>query len=386
MSKNNLFKKAITLGLLATMTLGCLAGCGSSKSDADTIIEKIEALEDKNAYIQLMIGPEQYIYLLYNKEGEALAESSNGGIAFYRKDNNIVTLTDTQVIIDHDLSPLAFIKATATVAKDGTSGTITKETTENEETKAKNTLYTMTIDGKENIKKVYDTLGDETYSANSISMLYSGFEDVEKSKMVVRVSTGEKGELGAVCNVTFGEGEENEYTSWTFDGYIETFDWAYDEKWYSNDTSDVEAWIDLASTTVSDISEKMAQFMRDNDIVTDTSETGQITAEEFLGMTEEEKLSTIDKSIVDLKNTGYEASCSNEDLLKAVKDYYSKEENKQINLLQAVINIGSTNGWVTEIFVDGTQESQENKEGDTEDTGEINNNTEAGDNTSIPEE
>lgn len=349
-------KKLITVGLSATLILGCLVGCAPGKSNADTVIEKIEALEKKNAYIQLMIGPEQYIYLLYNKEGEAIAESSNGGIAFYRKDDKIVTLTDTEIIIDNDLSPLEFIKAATNVAKDPENGTIEKEITVNEETKAKNTLYTMTINGKENIKKVYDTLGNETYSANSIDMLYSGFEDVESSKMVVRVSTGENGELGAVCNVTFGEEEENEYTSWTFDGYIETFEWAFDEKWYSNDTSDVEGWIDLASNTINEISEKMAKFMQDNDIITDTSETGKITAEEFIGMTDTEKSQTIDQAINDIKNIGFSVSCSNEDLLKELNDYYAEsEENKQINVFQAVTNIGTINGWITEIFIDGEQ-------------------------------
>lgn len=368
-------KKVMSLSLIAVMVLGVLAGCSAGKSDADEVIEKINTLEQKNAYIQLMVGQDQYIYLLYNKDGEALAESSNGGIAFYRKDNKIVTLTDTEVIINSDLNPLAFIKATAKVAE--VNGTVEKEVKTNEESNTKNTLYTMTVDGKENIKKVYDTVGDEGYSTESIEMLYSGFEDIETSKMTLRVSTGEKGELGAVCSVTFGEGEENEYTSWTFDGYIETFDWAYDEKWYSNDTDDVEAWIDLASETVSEISNKMAEFMRENNLMVEESETGQITPEQFAGMSDEEKSTTIEKSMEDVTNYGFDISCTKEDLLKAIKDYYANEENNKVNLLQAVINVGTENGWITETFVEGEQNNNSN-EGDTEGTGEVNNSDNTG--------
>jgi len=36
-------------------------------------------------------------------------------------------------------------------------------------------------------------------------------------------------------------------TVWKFDGYLEMFDWQLDGRWYNDDTTDTDVWVELAS-------------------------------------------------------------------------------------------------------------------------------------------
>ena len=348
--REGLLKRLVSTGICGGIVIGSLVGCGSSASAADVIKDGVQSLRDKNAYIQLMVGEEQYIYLLYNKTGEAIAESSGGGVAFYRNDNKLVTLSEDAVTMDYDLNPLSFIDAVVDVCdeSDEDDNTIGTETTTNEETGDENKLYTLTVNGKDNIKKVYDTVGNEEYSEASIESLYSGFEDIEETFLTLKVSMGNDGQFGALCSVNFGGTEDDEYTSWTFDGYLETFDWELGSDWYSDDVSDVEAWTELASNKVSEIAAEMSDFMVENDLITDETVTGSVTAEDYSSKTEEEKLDIVEQAIVDLSGYGYSLSCESSDLLKALNDYYNNDEETHVNVFQAVVNLATSNGWLVE--------------------------------------
>lgn len=335
--------------------------------DGDYISSRIDWLESKNPYIQLVVGPEQYVYLLYNKNGEAIAESSYGGQAFYRDDNKLVTVTSTDVLIDTDLNPLSFIKATASIVDNG-YGTIETDLSVNEETGDKNMLYTMKVEGTDNIKKIYDTVGDEEYSNTSMEMLLTGFEDVEPITLTLKVSEGQNEEFGAVCSVNFGGGEENEYTSWMFDGYISTFDWGLESGWYSNDTTDVERWNSLSSALVDEIGAKMSEFMISNNLAVSESETGNITAEQFISYTDEERLNTVSLLRTDLLTLGYSLSCTDNDLLNEIQKYIEDTSAKEANILQIGISIATNKGWLVEDYTDGEQvETNESSEQITSD-------------------
>lgn len=364
------------IAIAAAAVIGvCAFTLGGSAEDknAKAIVKAVDKLQEVNPYIQMMVGQDKYIYLLYNEKGEAFAESSSGGSAFYRNDNQIISIGTEEVYVDYDLNPLSFIKAAAKVAADNTDtgcaidvqeDTYTDDITGEE---AVNKMYTVTVSGKDNISKIYGTLEDEEYVKQSIEMLYSGFEDVEQSQIDVIVSVGDTGRFGAICNVTYGdvtESAENIYTSWVFDGYIPTFDWSYPADLYKDkDSMTLEDWTNLAGDITADLSNKMNEFMKENNLLATEAQTDQITGTQFLEMKEEEQLETLNLVQSDLYNYGFYVSCEINDMLKDIKDYYADETNKEtVGLFQATINVGVGKGWLNTIEVEGTQAEIEQTE------------------------
>lgn len=236
----------------------------------------IDEVESKNAYIQFDTGSDSYMYLLYNKNGEAVIELSNGGIGVYKSDNKLITLTEDEVVEISDLNPLAFIKAMANVAitNDGCSITLSQE--EDDE------IYTISVDGKENIQRIYDTLGDSEYTTRSMEMLETGFDDAAGITMITEVVKNDTGAFGATLSTIYKSAdteikEDERYYSWKFDGYLETMDWSLSEAWYTEDISNTEAWNTLMSDTISEVADNMSTYISS---LQDEVDNGGNTSEE----------------------------------------------------------------------------------------------------------
>lgn len=393
-------KKFGALLLACTMTAG-MTGC-SAGSDASKIKKALNNVYAENPYIQLMVGDDTYVYLLYNKDKEAMAESDSGGTAFYRNDNKIITVSDTEAYMDYDLNPLQFIEKTVDVASaNKDTCTITSEKMRSEETTTKNadgttttheavdyTLYTIAVNGTDTIKKIYETV-DADYATTSMEMLTEGFESVDPNNIVLtlKVSVGNEGEFGASCEVAFGE---DVYTSWLFDGYLSTFEWKYDEKWYAEtiDAMTADEWIELAVSTIEDLSNKMVDYVEQNQLAPETS--ADWTYENW----EEAKasnntISLVEQMINELETIGASVNCTPEDLESAINSYYTTEESKEVGPLQAAVEIGNENGWIllpstestdtttTESTTDSTTESTTESTSTTDSTTDITSTTES---------
>lgn len=240
------------------------------------ITDYIDEVESKNAYIQFDTGSDSYMYLLYNKNGEAVIELSNGGIGVYKSDNKLITLTEDEVVEISDLNPLAFIKAMANVAitNDGCSITLSQE--EDDE------IYTISVDGKENIQRIYGTLGDYEYTTRSMEMLETGFDDAAGITMIAEVVKNDTGAFGATLSTIYKSAdteikEDERYYSWKFDGYLETMDWSLSEAWYTEDISNTEAWNTLMSDTISEVADNMSTYISS---LQDEVDNGGNTSEE----------------------------------------------------------------------------------------------------------
>lgn len=226
-----------------------------SGADSEELVQYIQDLEDANAYIQFDTGSESYMHLLYNSKGEAVIELSSGGIGVYNSDNKLYTITEDSVISISDLSPLEFLKAMVKKA-----GSI--ECTEEDGDK----IYTITITGKENIKSLYDILGDIEYTTRSMEMLEAGFEDAADISIIAEIVRDNDGAFGATLSTLYKSAdtaikEAERYYSWKFDGYLSTLDWELDSAWYETDISDVEKWHTLMSDTIAEVSENMTTYI-----------------------------------------------------------------------------------------------------------------------------
>lgn len=358
------YGKAIKMFLILTLTALLTVGIwtlattlGGDRASVNKIKKAVQHMYDENAYIQLMVGQEQYVYLLYNKDGEALAESNVGGVAFYRNSNEIVSINDIETIIDYDMNPLQFIKQVGdTVLSIGDAGTITAESKSSDvelnndeegnttiKDKVTYTLYTLTIDGKDNIRKIYSAV-DEEYAEESMKLMYTGFEDVEDTQLVLKVSVGDNGEFGASCEVSFNN---DVYTSWLFDGYISTFDWELGDAWYA-EGNDQDTWIELASTKLDELSTKMVEFMQAHNIQSDVATTSTITYNDWAAMNDADRQITMEAVLDDIRASGGEVNCTAEDLMVALDAYYSVPDNQGFGVLQSTINVGMENNWIVQ--------------------------------------
>lgn len=279
----------LVFGLAMWSYIGVLNN-GSSNTSEDygtTISSYIDELEAKNAYIQFDTGSDSYMYMLYNKKGEAVIELSSGGIGVYRSDNKLITLTEDTVVEISDLNPLAFLKAMVNVANSTDDCSITLENVDSDD------VYTITINGKDNIKKIYDTLNDSDYTSRSIEMLETGFEDNAGISMVAEIARNNDGDFGATLSTIYKSPDtaikdDERYYSWKFDGYLGAFDWELKEDWYTEDTSNTEAWHTLVSDTIAEVANNMQMYidgLAKNESVgsSDTEENsnnGGITSEE----------------------------------------------------------------------------------------------------------
>ena len=341
-NKFKLSKKLCIASVVGLMAVGgCLLGfkaLPNKQVDGEFISSRVDNFQTKNPYIQLGVGEEQYIYFLYNGKGEAIAESSLGGQAFYRNDNKIVTMSEEEVVIDTDLNPLSFIKAVAQVVDNG-YGTLETTTESNG-----NKLYTLKVEGKENIRKVYEVVGDYEYTDSTMDMLLNGFED-KIPTLFIRLSESDSNGFGAMCSMQYGT--EEEYTSWVFDGYIPTFEWELDKEWYSNNTSDIEKWLGLCTNLVEEIGTKMNELMGDSSL--SDSLTGSLTAEEFKTYTNDKQLEVINNLRADLGNMGLGLSCSDTEILNALNTYIEETGTTNSSVLNMGIHLGGENNWLEKV-------------------------------------
>lgn len=251
--------------IMISIVMGLIVSGCEKKNE---IIERIDKLQEGNSFIQLAVGEEQYLYMMYNGNGEAMVESYNGGIGFYRKDDKLVTVGENEVYIETDINPLKFIKYAVEVAESSENCSITKEEDDNQEGKA---VHTIVINGKDNIKKLYDKANDNEYSESCIEVIYSAMENIKESSVIIKVYTMESGEFGASCDIALkSDSEEQTYTNWIFDGYVETVDWELDDEWYSNDTSNIEHWRNLLENKVYELSDKLDKVFTPNSTETES--------------------------------------------------------------------------------------------------------------------
>lgn len=354
----------------AISTIGYLS---ASPSYSDEIGRAVDNAIKSNPYIGLMVGQDSYVYLAYNKKGEAIAESSDGGMAFYLGDDHIVTVSDTEAKKAYDLDTLDFIKNAAVVAdeqsnrlnksennsKNKTTGIEVKDLTsemlesvkedkklteEDIKNFPKYNLYTVNLRGIDTIKRVYEKV-DAEYAKESVDTITSSFEGIEPKdiNMVLRVRISTDGDLGAACEFEIGE---ETYTSWVFTSYMKTIDWELGDDWYNTDIEDYNKWVEMVTNKVSEVSGKLLEFVESERAKNDSTRTGKVEYKTYSNMTEAQKIKAVKDIIADLKDLGTKIEIDEKEFIRRIDKYYESEDTREVRLLQAAINIGVRDGLI----------------------------------------
>lgn len=375
--------KRVGLSLAGTaLAVAVVGGLSAKPSYSDEIGKVIDNAIQSDPYIALMVGQDSYVYLSYNKTGEVLAESSEGGVAFYLKDNSIVTVSDTEVKKDYDLDTLDFVRNTVLVAdelsnKDNATASIevkdlTQEMIESEKEKRKLTdedinnfpkykLYTINLKGTDTIKKVYEKV-NEQYANESIESIQNSFEgtDPKDINMVMRVRTSEDGDLGVACEFQIGE---DTYTNWVFTSYMKTnVDWEFGEDWYNTDIKEHTKWVEMVTDKISEVSGKLLEFVESEREKNDSTRTGKIDYDTYSKMDESKKIEAVRNIVADLKDLGTEIKVDEKEFIGKIDKYYESEDTRGVKLLQAAINIGVRDNLINMDTVKGENGASEGTE------------------------
>lgn len=213
---------------------------------------KVQSLIDKaynsNIYIQAKVSEDDFIAFLYNKNKEAFSQSKSGGIAVYRKDNKMVSF-DEELVITYSISPLKMIELALELVAENKADI--KKIDDNLGVMGSLTIYEINILGDKNVRSLYSKI-DPHYAEDMMTLLYQ-YASKSNRKMRLGIVEGTNNEFGAYCHIIIN----NEIlTVWKFDGYLEMFDWQLDGRWYNDDTTDTDVWVELANALVYEIEQK----------------------------------------------------------------------------------------------------------------------------------
>lgn len=250
----------IALTLVGAL-VASLGGFGTSDDEyASELRGVVEGMYEKNAYLQLTVGHDEVIYMLYNNKKEAIAESQTGGKAVYRSDDRIVSMLSTGIAVDTDLSALRLVEIALDGVKEGYGKVTKSKGGGNTDTLDGMTEYSIEISGRDNIYSVYKTISDE-YGAYITNAMFSTGGSVDKGVLKFTCSVGENGELGIRCFMVI---EGIEYNSWYFDGYLAFDDWSLEKSWYTDDV-DSANWEGLVLELDGQLQEIIDNYMLKND-------------------------------------------------------------------------------------------------------------------------
>lgn len=238
-------------------------------TDADKIKEVQKSVEDYanglkkgSTYSQVMTGQDQYVYYLYNTNGEVFTQDTAGSYTelflkdgkVFKYDNNEQSLS---VGSDIDLASL-LVNGIDAVGNDNVTLYEMKNDSDDTE-KANGHEYRVDLKGEEAVKLLYKSAGDE-FATSMVDSIKSSISDWEPHIIMVYFIGDTVDESYSYCLYVI---DDQEYTNWFLQGYDTTNDWSLDDAWYSYDSSkdtDGKQYSELATKLVGDINTVMNEY------------------------------------------------------------------------------------------------------------------------------
>lgn len=272
-------------------------------------VEDIESVVDymlkQNTYIRVQVGETDFDYYIYNKQGECLAQASDGSTCVvFRKDDyqSIAFGGDTgNILLGNDADILTIISNVLKLAKSDADGITTFYMVKSEESDSPETTqeYRVEIVGDENFKEIYNSI-DTELGQNIVDTLKEQVAQISENEFTPHVIytfliDTESKAMSVMCQIVV---DGYEHSNWILDGYLELGDWSLSEDWYSDDfstlTSD-EAFNKL-NIVLNDIQSLINSFMNDNNIPVESEE---VTEE---SITEENNMDDTEETIAESEN------------------------------------------------------------------------------------
>lgn len=257
-------------------------------TDADKIKEVQKSVEDYanglkkgSTYSQVMTGQDQYVYYLYNTNGEVFTQDTAGSYTelflkdgkVFKYDNNEQSLS---VGSDIDLASL-LVNGIDAVGNDNVTLYEMKHDSDDTE-KANGHEYRVDLKGEEAVKLLYKSAGDE-FATSMVDSIKSSISDWEPHIIMVYFIGDTVDECYSYCLYVI---DNQEYTNWFLQGYDTTNDWSLDDAWYSYDSSkdtDGKQYSELATKLVDDINTVMNDYANSKGWLTTNDNSSTETTE-----------------------------------------------------------------------------------------------------------
>lgn len=248
---------------------------GAEKKEA---IEEIQSLitniKENNGYLKVVEGEDLTTTYVYNKKGEAVAQGSLGNyLTVFTNDKKGVRYTDT-VEKGDDIDILSINERVLQLAKENKLELTKPETIVEGDTKGFK-VYSVELNGWEDIRKVYEVVSKE-FADTMITNMKEQAKDVSDIKMEIQFILGNENQLSVACRSTMNG---QKYMIWYFDGYLLLYDWELDEDWYTDDFSDITEAENKLNKLLTSLDDMFKRYAEDNNL----DEAGEETTESSQG-------------------------------------------------------------------------------------------------------
>ena len=184
--------------------------------------DAISNVYKENPYMEVSVNDNaDKVRMVYNSNKECYLESMDSSY-LYLNNNKAIDLSNYAV--SYDLDCLAELLKGIELVENGDAEidcSVIKGIKQ----------YTIRMNSVDDIKRVYTDGGDK-YTSDMISDRLGSFKDTDNTSMIMEISVGESGKLGAEIVASTGT---EEHTVWSFDGYLKFKDWEVDSKAYTMD-------------------------------------------------------------------------------------------------------------------------------------------------------
>lgn len=341
-------------------------------SKDDVVSSRVEEMINNNAYLETQIGPEQFMYFVYNKKGEVLIESS-GGTQFKKYNHDVVVIGQDEVAQVKGTDPLNEIKFANSLM--GSEEKI-------EEDKSVN--YVITVDSDTNIKKLYDNFG-EGYGDEIVNLLKTASQEEQqteepteqqqseqdntessvvdeeelkkngietdleqplKIEFVITTNDGVQDVFSAYKKIYMENGDE--YYDWAFTGYYMLGDWELPSEWYGDiENRPIEDMHSDAEKLLKSMDINMLSLMDNLKDIVEGLQTADLKMADYFEKSSEEQSTLIDNAIVDLDKCYFVVDESQLDNIKEqISNLSNDTDFNNVSLMLTTMYVCDKNGWL----------------------------------------
>jgi hypothetical protein len=378
--------------LIAVIAVGSLILYKVSKDKANTytrsetnidgtVGSKVDEMINNNAYIEVQVGPQQYVYYVYNKKGEVLVESS-GGTQFTKSNHDMLVIGEEEVQSVVGTDPLYEIKY---------ANSLFGSKIETDENNVVN--HIITVEGEDSIKELYDNFG-EGYGDRVVEVLNAVTEETtiateettqsetneiqseEESQsqeetadgivqntsepiniqFVVITNDGTSEVFSAYKKVTMASGEE--FYDWAFSGYYELGDWELPKEWYGDiDNRPIADMHSDAEKLLKSMDINMLSLMDNLKDIVDGLQTAELKMPDYFKKSSDEQDKLISSAISDLDKCLYVIDTDTSQIKEKLAELKEDEDFNNVSLMLATLYVSDKNGWVAVKDVENTTDS-----------------------------
>lgn len=248
---NNNSTKVDDSSIIAT-----IASNKEKKEYTEKIAQAMGGVREQNSFVAVQDGEDTGVVIVYNKKGEAFAQSSDSSyITIYRDDHKAVRFTE-YVDFGYDSDVISLLENVSKMTElDRTI--VLKDKLPNKDGFTSYIVDVRTWDGVLELYSMFDaefgqTMVDQLKHSLETEGAESGPEPEQINFRMIYI-LDEEGKLAAAeCYVYFGEKASDEVTmeelglSWKFDGIQSISDWELDSGWYKEDWETLSEWTDIS--------------------------------------------------------------------------------------------------------------------------------------------